>query len=358
MSELHDLLASEANRGPSVAGPPFETIVARSQRRRVAQLATVVGVVLVVTAAVVVPSVVSHHRTATVAVGPGGGGGAVGATTEADRIAITQQAAEQLAAGVQLPTGAVALPTAPTQAFAVAPNSPGSQNLIDVGRFYTVPGTIESVLAYVKAYPPAGTFAQATSTSSGDDGVEMQGIMFSRVATADYDAPVVWVEAMKLGAGVAVRVDAELVWRTLRTAVENLPADISKATACYGDLDCPGTVLGAQDARELAAFFNSLDTLVPGDSYGGCSVPVGSGATAITFDVSNVSVSFMAMCGQVIVTANGIGQPTLDLTDVAMDPQLKGLLGLNNAPSGSSPAPVGSGFASAPASAAASSGPS
>ena len=239
MSELHDLLASEASRGPSVSGPPFETIVARSRRRRVTQLLTVVGAVLVVTAAVVVPSVVGSHRTAVVAVGPDDIGSAGGAPTQAARIAVTQQAAEMLAAGVQLPAGAVASSTAPTATLEQPMNSPGSKNLIDVARFYTVPGTIDAVLAYAKAHPPAGTYADGTSSSSGSDGITSQGVMFSRIATHDYAAPALWVVATNLGGGVAVRIDAQLVWRPVRTVAEYAPVNATKATACYGGLDCP-----------------------------------------------------------------------------------------------------------------------
>ncbi len=362
MSELHDLLASEAGRGPSVSGPPFEAIVARSRRRRVTSVLAVASVVIVVTAAVVVPSVVGRHRTTAISAD---GGADHGATTVAARIAITQQVADELAAGVQLPAGAVASPTAPTQALAEAQGSPGSKNLVHATRFYTALGTIDAVLTYVKAHPPAGTYAQGTSTSSGSDGVEVEGVLFGRIATHDYAAPEVWVFATTLGTGVAVRVDAYLVWRPLRTAAESAPVNATKATICSGGLDCPLGVLGTQDARELAAFFNSLDTQIPSESSGECeSGPLLNGATAITFEVSGGSVTFSPTCGGVAVTANGATQPTLDTTDVAMDPQLQHLLGLSNAPSGSSPAPVGAGFSapvavtSAAASAPASIGPS
>jgi hypothetical protein len=356
MSELHDLLASEVSRAPWVSGPPYETIVARSRRRRMTQVLTVAAVVIVVTAAVVVPSVVGHHRTAVISAD---GGVDHGATTEVARIAITQQAASELADGVQLPAGAVASPSAATQALAEAQGSPGSKNLVDAARFYSVPGTIDSVLAYVKAHPPTGTYADGTSSSSGPDGVEMQGVMFGRIATHDYAAPVVWVFATKFETGVAVRVDAYLVWRPLRTVAEYAPVNATKATACYGGLDCPLSVLGTGDARELAAFFNSLDTQIPSESSGECeSGPLLNGASHITFEVAGGSVTFSPTCGGISVTANGVAQPTLDTTDVAMDPQLQHLLGLSNAPSGSSPAPVGAGFSApvAVASAAASSG--
>jgi hypothetical protein len=361
MSELHDLLASEANRGPSVAGPPFETIVARSRRRRATQLVTVVVGVLVVTAAVVVPSVVGHHRTATVAVGPDVGGGAA---TQAARIAVTQQAADKFADGVQLPAGAVVSATAPTQVLAEAQNSPGSKNLVEATRFYTVPGSIDAVLAYAQAHPPSGAYFNGTSSTGEDNVVTSKGITFGSIATHDYAAPRVSVVAVPIGAKVGVRIDAYLIWRPLRTLAEYAPVNATSATACPGGLDCPKATLNTQDARELAAFFNSLDTVAPSDAYGGCeSGSSGSGATHITFDVSGGSVTFTPACGGVNVTANGVAQPTLDLTDVAMDPQLQQLLGLNNAPSGSSPAPVGSGFstavavASAAASAPGSSGP-
>ena len=118
-------------------------------------------------------------------------------------------------------------------------------------------------------------------------------------------------------------------------------------------------MLGTQDARELAAFFNSLDTQIPSESSGQCeSGTLLNGASHITFEVSGGSVTFSPTCGGVTVTANGVAQPTLDTTDVAMDPQLQHLLGLSNAPSGSSAAPAGAGFSApvAVASAAASSG--
>jgi len=222
-----------------------------------------------------------------------------------------------------------------------------------------VPGTIDAVLAYAQAHPPAGTYFNGTSSSADDSGVTSKGITFGHIATHDYAAPTVQVVAVKFGTGVAVRIDAQLVWRPLRTAAEYAPVNATKASACYGGLDCPLSVLGPQDSRELAAFFNSLDTQIPIESSGECeSGPLLNGASHITFEVSGGSVTFSPTCGGVAVTANGVAQPTLDTTDVAMDPLLQHLLGLSNAPSGSSPAPVGSGFASAPASAAASSGPS
>jgi len=261
MSELHDLLASEASRGGPVPAPPFETIVARSRQRRVTRILTVGGVVVVVAAAVVVPSIVGH-RTTTVSAD-----GVVdhGATTEVARKAITQQVAEQLVAGVSLPAGAVARSSAPTPILAEPMNSPGSENLIDVTRFYTVPGTIDSVLAYAKAHPPAGAYADGTSSSSDSNDVISQGIMFGAIATPDYAAPVVSVVATKLGAGIALRVDAFLVWRPLRTVAEDAPGDASSARACYGGGDCPLSLLDRSDAGELAAYFNSLDTQIPGD---------------------------------------------------------------------------------------------
>jgi hypothetical protein len=351
MSELHDLLASEASRGPSVAGPPFETIVARSRRRRASQLLTVVGVVLVVTAAVVVPSVVGRHRTTaapTVSLVDHG------ATTVAARLAITQQEAEQLAAGVQLPAGAVVSSTAPTPVLAQPFSAPGSQNLVDVARFYTLPGTIDAVLAYAQAHPPAGAYANGTS-SSGDSSNDIisQGITFGTIATHDYAAPTVSVVATKFGAGVAVRVDALLVWRPLRTVAEDAPVNASSVQACYGGLDCPPSVLNRSDARELAAYFNSLDTQIPEASFGCDQTASG---TTFTFETPAGQLTFaVSTCGGVTATSNGVAQPALDNFDVAMDPQLRGLLGLGN-PSGSSPAaglsalaPAASTSAAAPA---------
>jgi hypothetical protein len=357
MSELHDLLASEAGREPSASGPPFETIVARSRRRRTTRVLSAVVAVLVVTAIAVVPSVVNHHRTTVVsAVGPLDHG----ATTVAARVAITQEEAERLAAAVQLPAGAVASSTAPTQVLAQAFNAPGSQNLIDVARFYTVPGTIDAVLAYAQAHPPAGTYANGTSSSGDNNDIISQGITFTTIATHDYAAPTVSVVAAKFGAGVAVRVDALLVWRPLRTAAELAPVDASGATACYGGLDCPPSTLSRSDARELAAYLNSLETQIPEEGY---ECNDGTTPSTFTFEVPAGKVTFTtSACGGVTVTANGVAQPALDTRDVAIDPLLRGVLGLNNAPLSSPAAALSAGSvvssASAVAPAAASNGAS
>jgi|GEM_PF-3527555 len=329
MSELRDVLAAEAARGGPVSAPPFEMVTARARRRRVRQISTVVVVVLSVGVVVAIPTVINSHRTTVVA------SDGTGAATEAARRALTVQAAAEFADGIQLPAGAIAQSTAPSQVLAEPMNSPGSQNLVDAVRFFTVPGTIDSVLAFVSAHPPKG-LVENGSESSGTDGVTvMQGVTFAALGTHDYGKPAVNVVATKLGTRVGVRVDADLVWRPLRTATEYVPADAPAkvspcATTCRGGL----RTLDRPTARELATFFNSLDAQPPGDRY--CAADALN--TGIAFATAHGSAVFNASsCAGVVVTVGGIGQPTLELPDtVPVD--LRTVLGLN-ADGVSSPAP-------------------
>jgi hypothetical protein len=351
MPELRDVLVAESARGGPVATPPFETVIARARRRRVVQISSVVVIVVAVSAVVAIPTLVGGHRT-TVVTADG-----TSATTEAARKALTVQAANEFADGVQLPAGASSLPTAPSQVLAEPVNSPGRQNLVDVVRFFIVPGTIDSVLAFVTAHPPKGMFGNGTE-SSGVDGVTVeQGVTFSALATHDYGKPAVDVVATKIGTGVAVRIDADLVWRPLRTAAEQVPVD-APATECrFTTTICAAGLVVADQAtaRELATFFNSLDPRPPGDEY----CPAVTSYTKIEFATTHGSLAFdPSSCAGVVVSAGGVRQPTLELPDT-VPVGLQTLLGLN-ADLASSPAPdlsAVSSFAVAPVSGAPASSP-
>jgi hypothetical protein len=341
MPDLHELLAREASQGGPVSAPPFETLVARSRHRRAMQALAVAGVVVAVTAAIAVPSVAGHHRTAVVAGGPGG------ATTEAARKAITEQVAEQLVGEVQLPAGAVAQSGAPTSALAQVFNYPGSQNVVDVVRFFTVPGDMYTVIAHAGDRPPPGTVENGTigigSSGAGlTDTRGVQGVTFAGQPTHDFGPPTVLMVATKFGSRVAVRVEVQLVWRPLRTAAEYVPAAVtsaSRTSSCPLGAACvdPLGVVGGNAARELANYFNSLDTQPPGDIYG---CPETASPAIVTFDVPSGPLTFgVTTCGTVTVTASGVAQPALDATNVALDPHMRGLLGLSNG-TVASPAPV------------------
>jgi hypothetical protein len=333
MPELRDVLAAEAARGRPAVAPPFETVIARARHRQLVQISSIVAVVLAVGVVVAIPmSVRSHRATGVTADG-------TGATTEAGRKAVTQQAAKQFADGVQLPAGATLQSTAPSQLLAAQQNSPGSQNLVDAVRFFTVPGTIDGVLAFVSAHPPHGMFENGSESSATDGATVTQGVIFSALETHDYGAPVVRVTATNVGTGIGVRVDADLVWRPLRTAAEQIPVD---ATATLG-----GVALDHDATREVATFFNSLDAEAPlGDRYCGAQ----TGGSRVTFATGHGSLAFdSSSCAGVVVTANGVRQPTLELPDV-IPAGLQSLLGLSidlsSAPASSS----GSSSALAPAS--------
>ena len=339
MTELRDVLAAEAARGGPVPIPLFEAVIARARHRRVVQISSLVVVALVVSAVVTIPTLVHRHRTPVVTAD------GMGATTEALRKAITEATANQLAAGVRMPVGAIAQLTAPTAAVDSAFSSPGTENLVDVVRYFTVPGTVDDLVGFVTAHPPANVIESGTESSNENGLPVTQGVMFTGLATHDYATPRVDVTAAKFGAGVAVRIDTQLVWRPLRTAAEQVPVD---APATLG-----GVALDHDATREVATFFNSLDAEAPGDRY--CSPQ--TGGSRVIYATAHGSLAFdSSSCGGVVVTANGVRQPTLELPD-AIPAGLQTFLGLSvdltsapdsSAGSSSAPAPASEAPASSP----------
>ena len=165
-----------------MSAPPFETLVARSRQRRVRQALAIAGAVVAVTAAVAVPLIVGG-RGSVVVTGP------ALTTTDTARRAAAQQVVNQMVAEVNLPVGASPLATAPAPLASVGPTT----DSVVAERFFTVAGTMDSVIAYVTAHPPAGLFANGTSSGSTGTGssatARLEGVSFAGVETSSYGAP-------------------------------------------------------------------------------------------------------------------------------------------------------------------------
>lgn len=259
MPELHDLLAAEASRVGIVAAPPFETLIGRSRRRRMKQASAVVAVMVAVTAVIVVPNLLGSHRGAVVAVG------ANGAPTEAGRRAIADQLANRLVNEVRLPADAKTEPRAPSPVIELQ-FSGSAGRTVQVVRYFTASGKVDAVLAAAEAHPPKGLLSFGTDGGSSPGGIS-KGVSFSGLATHDYDVPTVSLEATTYGTGVALRVDATVTWRPLRTSAEQVPATVTGVTVVRqsADAGAPLTMhLDRATAREFAALLNSLDTQTPG----------------------------------------------------------------------------------------------
>jgi len=329
MPDLHELLAREASRGGPVFAPPFETLVARSRQRRAKQALAVAAAVVAVTAAVAVPWIVRGGGSVVV-VGP-----AI-ATTDAAGRAAAQQVVNQLVADVNLPAGASPLATPPAPLASEGP----TKDSVTAERFFTVAGTMDSVLAYITAHPPTGLVENGTSTETGGTGssatVEMRGVDFAGTETSSYEAPELSVAVVPQGAGVALRVAAQATLRPTRTTAELVPVNAAAVTVTYRQSNGVAYVNSweSPQAQVLAGALNALYTQGSDITDTGCvtSNPV----YTVAFEVSHQPLVFTDYgCGFIAVTAGGVSQPALETGSV--ESRLYSMLGLQPPPQSSAP---------------------
>jgi hypothetical protein len=330
MPDLHELLAREASRGGPVSAPPFETLVARSRQRRVKQALAIAAAAVAVTAAVAVPSIVSRHGSAVVA-------GPAVTTTDAARRAAAQKVVTQMVAGVNLPVGASPLATAPAFPTFQGP----TVNSVTAERYFSVAGTMDSVIAYVTAHPPAGLVENGTSTETTGTGssgtVESKGVDFVGAETSSYGAPQLSVRVVPQGSGVAVVLSAQATLRPLRTTAEQVPTNAAAVTVTYrqGDGVTDEGSWKSPQAQVLAGALNALDTQLPEMTDTDCATS--NPVYTVTFEVAHQPLVFKDYgCGFIAVTANGVAQPALEAGSV--ESRLVSMLGLQPAPQSSAPA--------------------
>jgi hypothetical protein len=324
MPDLHELLAAELRRGGPVSAPPFETLVARSRQRRMKQALAIATAVVAVTAAVAVPSIVGRHGSAVVA-------GPALTTTDAARRAVAQQVVNQMVADVNLPAGAGPQVSAPAFPTFEGP----TKDSVTAVRYFSVGGTVDSVIAYVMAHPPAGLVANATTESSSGT-VDSRGVDFTGAATSSFQAPELSVDVVPQGAGVGVSVFAKAVLRPLRTIAEQVPANAAAVTVTFRQSDGVTDVDSweSPQAQVLAGALNALYTQGPDMTDTGCatSTPI----YTVTFEVSHQPLVFSDYgCGSIDVTLAGVSQPALESGDV--ESRLSSMLGLQPLPQSSAP---------------------
>ena len=246
-----------------------------------------------------------------------GGGVADAALHSAD--AAAAQADADLAL-IQLPAGAVLLSGSPNSLLDQPAEMPGVSSIVDHNHWWTVPGTRDSVLAYVNAHPPQG-FTGSLSMS-GSSPVVTYG--FGRDGSG-FDETLL-VSAAQDGDHVDVRADAQVIWTPSKTAAETIPPTVLTATFDYkgpfpGSYQDDSTtpkpahahrVLTGKVLRRIAAELNALQTL-PEGFVSSCPSDDGElgkiravyGGRHLTF-----VVPFQG-CRFVNVSADGQDQPTL-----------------------------------------------
>ena len=218
-----------------------------------------------------------------------------------------------LLAQVALPPGSQVATTAPVPGLTAPAVSLISTNLIDVSGWWTMPGTVDGVLAYIKAHPPVGTTA-IEADSSGSPNNMAEAVTFATTPTHDYVDPQLMITVSADAGQVAVRADAQATWRPMRSAAETLTAATVTAASAEnsgfggGGLSSSPVALTKPQVRQLADLLNELDTVAPAEH--GC--PDITTTTTLTFHTATGPVEFtLTGCTDITVTASGAQQPKL-----------------------------------------------
>lgn len=231
----------------------------------------------------------------------------------------------------RLPAGAVRLAGAPAGAGAIDDTQPGQStpDLVDAHSWWRVPGTLESVIAEVKAHHPQGSsFATSGSDSTplGQSTSSSTFVMFAFPARAGVlDSRTLVVKGTAIAAGMtAVRVDAEDVWEMPRPASERIPAGVHEVDVTRGASGKPPTVsVSITDARKVRAIVNLLDSLPivqPGEIA--CPfIPTNGPRVSLTFrasahgaalaQASQLALAFQGPCNPVSLRIDGRSQTPL-----------------------------------------------
>ena len=175
--------------------------------------------------------------------------------------------------------------------------------------FYTVPGTVDSVLTFVQTHVPAG-FTYSGGGSGGDPfeaDVQLVG-----ESTTAFDQPWLMVSATPAGSLIGVRVSSQVVWLPVRTAAEIIPTTVQGATLVgrtYGQTGSNKTVnLDASQARALAVIINALPTASDAEHH----CPPITSYTTVTFTTAPKIVVSESVCGVGLDAGEGVQLPLSD----------------------------------------------
>lgn len=217
--------------------------------------------------------------------------------------------AEKLLASVQVPPGSAPI-AAPTTGPLAGPSGwPGSDNLIDVSALWKTSGSMDSVLAYVRAHAPSGLTLNG-STSGGSGAMESLSYTGGSAGPLDQGADLLITEAPDPAGGVDMRVDVQDIWRPVRTSAETVPTSVTGATIALTIEQTTKTLSAdAATAQHIAGLLNALPTVANFVTKG----PAPTTWKTITFTVNALPVVFKSddELNVISVTVGGQDQPLL-----------------------------------------------
>ena len=202
-------------------------------------------------------------------------------TAEENRAAAAHDAATRLGL-TPLPSGAAVSSSDPTAggALGMPAQSMATPDLVDLTRWWLVPGQPDATFAFIKSHPPKNSKPSAIGFFTTGSGVMVRFIGFQwQPQPGVTDSRTLLVEETAAPNGqTAVRADAEVVWVLPRPASEQIPSDARLLTVSVrraGKHVTSVTVSKPSTVRRLAAVIDSLETVQPYTTS--CSQPVRNG---------------------------------------------------------------------------------
>jgi hypothetical protein len=189
---------------------------------------------------------------------------------------------------VELPPGAVRVHAdAGVGSWLSGPSGvPATPNVVDVHRYWRVPGDFRSVFAWISRHRPPGATTSGSGRGATYGRLQMLFVQYEFPGvpgTISQESVAIAVSAAR-GGDTAVRADAWAVWVTPRPAWERVPAGIRSVAVFADRLDGRVFPVGAVTApgqiASLIAYADSRPLLPPGAR----SCPIFS-STAVLFDL-------------------------------------------------------------------------
>jgi len=218
--------------------------------------------------------------------------------SKAAATALADEALDQ----VTFPSGSTRLPTRPVQGTADLNQLLTITSRVSRTRWWSVPGTVADVAAWLVAHPPHGlTFSLQNGAYS-----------WSAAKPIAFDME---ADLAQVGSDVDVSIGAQVTWTPAKTAIEAIPPSVTSAS-----LDYTGATFGT-DRRlvvsgvPLAQLRKGVNALAT-DWIGGRLCPADTGETAsltMRYEGHIVVISLgITGCAEVDVTSDGQPQPALD----------------------------------------------
>jgi hypothetical protein len=187
-------------------------------------------------------------------------------STNASNERAARQEAPRVMATLTLPPGSTGAAADPSQlkALGQVPSEPVSPFLVDVHRFWRVPGDPKAALAWIQAHPPAGSSYDMSGAAGTPHGVTTiwDGYSFAPVRGVLVSRVLLVAAARGSGGGTALRADAQVVALAVRPAWERVPPGVKLVTITVQRLRAPAPaplrVTDPNKVQKIATFVDAL----------------------------------------------------------------------------------------------------